>query len=174
MRRLLLLRHAKSDRPPGMRDHDRVLNARGREAASQVGAYMARHGLRPDRTLCSTAARTRETWTLLAAAFDAAPPVQFEQRLYEADLETISASLRAMPAKVHSLLVVGHNPGLHEVANGLIASGDVEARERLHERMPTAALVVIDLPLDDWSKIHPASGRLDRFIMPRDLDPDTD
>jgi phosphohistidine phosphatase len=65
------------------------------------------------------------------------------------------------------LLVVGHNPGLHELAVSLIASGDVEARERVSEKLPTSGLVVIDLPFDDWSRVHPSAGRLERFVSPR-------
>ena len=174
MRRLFLLRHAKSDHAPAMRDHDRVLNSRGREDAPKVGAYMARHGIRPDRAVCSTAARARETWALMAQAFDKPPPVVFEPRLYEASPEPIIAVLRTTPATVHTLIIVAHNPGLHQVANELIASGDVDARERLREKLPTSALVGIDHAFDDWAKLHLQSGRLDRFITPRLLEDATD
>jgi phosphohistidine phosphatase len=67
----------------------------------------------------------------------------------------------------HCLVVVGHNPGLHEIAVQLIASGDVEVRERVAEKLPTSGLVVIDLAFDDWSRLHPHSGRLERYITPR-------
>ena len=97
------------------------------------------------------------------------PQVDFEERLYAAEPHTILALLRETPPKVHSLLIVGHNPGIHEAALALIASGDVEARERLHEKFPTSALAVIDFALDEWSKLHARSGRLDRFITPRQL-----
>jgi phosphohistidine phosphatase len=70
----------------------------------------------------------------------------------------------------HTLLVVAHNPGLHEVALMLIASGDIDARERLNEKLPTAGLVIIDFAIDDWSRLHPQSGRLERFVSPRILD----
>jgi phosphohistidine phosphatase len=195
MRRLMLLRHAKSDRPPGMPDHDRPLNRRGRDEAPLVGTYLAHNGLVPDRVLCSTSERTRETWDLVAGALAQAappaqaasearspgaaktkrarsskrPPVDFEERLYAAEPQTILALLRETPPKVHSLLIVGHNPGLHEAALALIASGDVEARERLHEKFPTSGLAVIDFALDEWTKLHVRSGRLDRFITPRQL-----
>ena len=75
---------------------------------------------------------------------------------------------------VHILLVVGHNPGLRDLAELLIASGDVDARQRLLEKFPTAGLAVIDFPVDDWGKLHPKSGRLDRFVAPRRLDMATD
>ena len=195
MRRLMLLRHAKSDRPPGMPDHDRPLNRRGRDEAPLVGTYLAHNGLVPDRVLCSTSERTRETWDLAARALAGAappaqaaseprsagavkkkgsrsikrPPVDFDERLYAAEPQTILALLRETPPKVHSLLIVGHNPGIHEAALALIASGDVEARERLHEKFPTSGLAVIDFALDAWGKLHVRSGRLDRFITPRQL-----
>jgi phosphohistidine phosphatase len=68
---------------------------------------------------------------------------------------------------VHGLMVIGHNPGLQEAARMLIASGDIEPRERLHEKYPTAALAVLDFPIDAWGKLHRQSGRLDRFVTPR-------
>ena len=68
--------------------------------------------------------------------------------------------------KVHTLIVVGHNPGLHDLALVLIASGEAKARERITEKMPTSGLVVIDLPLDDWSLIQAQPGRLERFVSP--------
>jgi phosphohistidine phosphatase len=169
MRRLMLLRHAKSDRPPGVPDHDRPLNRRGRDDASLVGTYLAHNALIPDRVLCSTSERTRETWDLVAGQLPKRPPVDFDERLYEAEAQAILGLVRAAAQKVHSLLVIGHNPGMHQAALSLIASGDVEARERLHEKFPTAALAVIDFALDEWAKLHARSGRLDRFVSPRQL-----
>ena len=103
------------------------------------------------------------------ARLSKSPPVDFDERLYAAEPQTILALLRETPPKVHSLLIVGHNPGIHEAALALIASGDVEARERLHEKFPTSGLAVIDFALDAWGKLHVRSGRLDRFITPRQL-----
>jgi phosphohistidine phosphatase len=168
--RLLLLRHAKSEKAEaGMPDHERRLNARGRNDAPAVGAYMARHGLLPDRVMVSPAARTRETWERLASALGARPRVIHEERLYNAGSEAILALVKATEPTVHTLLVIGHNPGLHEIARLLIASGDVEARERLNEGLPTSALAVIDFAGKDWRKVHPHGGRLERLISPRSL-----
>jgi phosphohistidine phosphatase len=175
MRRLMLLRHAKSDRSaPGAVDRDRPLEPRGKEAAPRIGAYMARHGLVPDRVLCSTARRTHDTWTLVAAAFSKPPSVKFEERVYDASATSILDLVRETAEDVHSLLVIGHNPGLQDLAGLLIASGDVEIRERLREKFPTAGLAVIDFPLDDWRKLHRRAGRLDRFVTPRSLADATD
>ena len=168
--RLILLRHAKSEKAePGMSDHPRRLNARGKNDAAVIGAYMARHGLVADLVLVSTAERTRQTWERVAAALSKPPRVVYEDRLYNAAPEAIIALLKKTAPAVRSLLVVGHNPGLHEAARRLIASGDVEARERLNEGLPTSGLAVIDFASKDWRKLHPQGGRLERFVSPRSL-----
>ena len=171
MRRLMLLRHAKSDwSTPGTRDQDRPLTARGREAAAKMGSYMARHALVPDLVVASPATRVVDTLALVLPAFTKQPKAVSDERLYETDAEETLKFIRQTPRSVHSLLVVGHNPSLADLASLLMASGDVETRQRLVEKFPTAALAVIDFPLDDWSKIHPHSGRLDRFVVPKALE----
>jgi phosphohistidine phosphatase len=166
MRRLMLLRHAKSDwTAPGTRDHDRTLNARGRESAPKMGAYMARHALLPDLIVASTATRVSETLDLVVPAFEK-PPKVMSDRLLEIIKET--------PPAVHCQLLVGHNPGIGDLASTLIAAGDVETRQRLLEKFPTAGLAVIDFAVDDWTKVHRRGGRLDRFVVPRALETATD
>jgi phosphohistidine phosphatase len=175
MRRLLLLRHAKSERPePGGRDRERVLAKRGRADAPKVGAYMVRHALLPDLAVVSTAARTRETWELVANSFKVAPGVKFEERLYEASPQAILQVITETAPKVGTLLVVGHNPGLQQFAATLIAAGDVETRQRLKEEFPTSALAVIDFALNDWTRLHRHTGRLEHFVTPRLLEAATD
>ena len=169
MRRLMLLRHAKSDRSPGMPDMERPLNERGTAAARLVGAYMEHHGLVPDRVLCSPARRTRDTFAAAASGWPATVKVVFEESLYVAPPRAILSVISAEAAEARSLMVVGHNPGLHEAAELLIAAGDVELRERLREKFPTAALAVIDFVADAWSDIHDHSGRLDRYVTPRSI-----
>ena len=174
MRRLMLLRHAKSDwAAPGARDRDRPLSARGRESAPKMGAYMARHALVPDLIVASPAARVSETLDHLLPAFRQLPKIRYDERLYETSADALLEVIKKTPKAVHSLLLVGHNPGLAEFASLLMAAGDVEARQRLIEKFPTAALAVIDFPLDDWGKLHPKAGRLDRFVVPRTLDTET-
>jgi phosphohistidine phosphatase len=168
--RLILLRHAKSEKAvPGMSDHARSLNPRGRRDIALIGAYMAHHGLAPDLAAVSPARRTRETWECLLAAFATAPPVVFDERLYNARGEAIVAAIKQIGGTAHTLLVLGHNPGLHDCARLLIASGDVEARERLNESLPTSALVVIDFAGEDWRKLHQQGGRIEHFVSPRML-----
>lgn len=167
MRRLLLLRHAKTERAePGERDRDRKLMARGRADAPVIGAYMARHRLAPDFVLVSPVTRAEETWALVAAALGKPPRVARDARLYNAGPQTLIEVI-GETRDARALLVVGHNPGLHDLAVQLIASGDVEARERINEKLPTSGLVVIEFPYDDWSRLHRSSGRLERFVSPR-------
>jgi len=174
MRRLMLLRHAKSDWSTGLRDQDRPLNERGREAAPRMGAYMARHALVPDLIVASPAARVRETVDLMIPAFEKPPKVVEEERIYASRADTLLDILKSPAPPIHALMLVGHNPALAELAGLLVASGDVETRQRLIEKFPAAGLAVIDFPFDDWRKIHPKSGRLDRFVVPRMLEAEPD
>jgi phosphohistidine phosphatase len=170
----MLLRHAKSDRSvPGMRDHDRPLNPRGREAAPRVGAYMASHALIPDLVVCSTATRTRETWDLVAAALAAPPQVRYDERIYRNDPGALMDIVRTTQNS-DTLLLIGHNPSFQMFAELMVASGHGDARQRLREKFPTAGLAVIDFAIDSWERVHPHSGRLDRMITPRLLDDSSD
>ena len=170
MLRLMLLRHAKSDGTlPGTRDHDRPLNARGREAAPLVGRYMTAHELLPQHAIVSTAARTRETWSLVLQALRVRPKTEFDNRIYEASPHAILDVITQTPAPVQRLIVVGHNPGLQSLALALAGAGEREARERLFEKFPTGGLAVIDFNARAWSEIRPGTGRLTRFVTPRAL-----
>src|SRR5262245_33348603 len=175
MRRLMLLRHAKSDRgAPGVRDHDRTLNARGREAAPRIGDYMATHSLVPDLVICSTAARARETWDLVAASFRSPPKLILDERIYQNDARVLLDLVKTAPSGSKALLLVGHNPSFQTFADLVVASGHGDARQRLREKFPTAALAVIDFAIDEWRRVHPHSGRLDRLITPRLLETSSD
>jgi phosphohistidine phosphatase len=170
MLRLMLLRHAKAEfASSGQTDAERTLAARGREVAPVMGHYLAQHSLRPDTALVSTALRTRQTWQLVAAELDQPPPATFEARLYDATAHNLLAVLQELPSDVHSVLVVGHNPGVQELATLLIASGDITARQSLLEKFPTASVAVIDFPVRSWAEIRPNGGRVDRFVTPRML-----
>jgi len=170
MRRLLLFRHAKAERSqPGMEDRTRKLEERGRRDAAKIGAYMASHALIPDQVMTSPSSRTQETWKFAAAAIRTPLKVSEVERLYDATAHTILGVVKAAAPATHTLLIVGHNPGLHELATMLVASGDIDARERLREKLPTSGLAIIDFPLDDWGKLHPQCGRLERFVTPKSL-----
>jgi phosphohistidine phosphatase len=114
----------------------------------------------------SPAKRAQQTWTLAADYFAKPPKAADEDRIYNASADSL-LTLVGEADRARSLLLVGHNPGFHDLAIALIASGDAAARERLNEKLPTSGLVVIDLAFDDWAVLHPHSGRLERFVSPR-------
>ena len=174
MARLLLLRHAKTERAEaGGRDSDRKLTARGCADATATGAYMVRHGLVPDVVFTSPAARAEETTKRVAAEFARRPDVVREERIYNASADMLVRVIGETRG-ARTVLLVGHNPGLHEAALRLIASGDTEMRQRLNEKLPTSGLVVIDFAFHDWSRLHANSGRLERFVSPRSIEAATD
>lgn len=173
MRRLILLRHAKTERDaPSGHDRDRRLDTRGRADAPAIGSYLAGHKLVPDLVLVSPATRTRETWDLLAAAFDPAPAVQTVSALYGADAPELLQIVRAAPGRaddksLKSIMVIAHNPGLHELSLDLIGKAKDEDREALEENLPTSGLAVFKFAIDDWSELSLRHGTLERFVSPR-------
>jgi phosphohistidine phosphatase len=167
MRRLLLLRHAKTERAePGERDRDRKLMPRGESDAQLVGTYMVRHEFLPDLVVVSPATRTMQTWSQVAAAFPVQPRVREDALVYNAGAEALAELIRAS-GDARTLLLIGHNPGMQDLAVQLIGSGDVDARENLKEKLPTSGLIVIDFAFDDWASLHDKAGRLVRFVSPR-------
>ena len=171
MRRLILMRHAQAEpSEPGKSDRSRVLTERGRKDAAKIGAYMASHGLIADRALISPAARTQETWKIAAPALRPPPPALAAEPLYDATPQAILGLIKDAAADVGSLLIIGHNPGVHEAAVTLIATGDIDTRERLREGLPTCGLVVIEFAFEAWSKLRPQCGRLERFVSPKWLE----
>jgi phosphohistidine phosphatase len=169
MRRLMLLRHAKSDWPGMIADFDRPLAPRGRQAAPAIGQYLKAQGLVPDASLVSPARRTQETWGLVSEALGADVPMRVEAGIYEAYPEHLLALVRAAGPEVRSLLIVGHNPGLEELAAELAGSGDAEQLKRMQGKYPTCALAVIVFDGDDWASVAPGEGHLDRFVTPASI-----
>lgn len=166
-KRLMLLRHAKSAWPEGIADHRRPLAGRGRKAAPIIGAYMAEHGLVPDLALVSTARRAQETWELVAKALPASVEVRDAVGIYEVAAPAILNVIRGVEPSVHDLMLVGHNPGMAELA--LLLAGSGEDLPRLREKFPTAGLAVIELDVEQWADAAAGKGRLARFVTPRML-----
>ena len=171
MPRLMLLRHAKSSwDAPEMRDFDRPLNARGRHAAPLMGRHMAAHALLPDRILCSSARRTRETLAGLLPHFDKDFDIRLTRALYESSRAHYLDVIRGHGDAARHLLVVGHNPAMQEVAIDLVGAGNPQLIQAIAADYPTAALAVIDFPEKSWSDIRPAGGRIVAFFRPRELE----
>lgn len=163
MRRLMLLRHAKSDRPVGVNDHERPLAARGLRQSKEMGRYLAKQALVPDLAIVSTAKRTQDTWRLVSAALDSEVALCREPRIYEATPDDILQVVTETDSCVKVLLLVGHNPGFERLATGLAGAGRPAALSRLEREFPTAALAVIDFSVDNWTEVAAGGGYLERF-----------
>ena len=170
MRRLLLLRHAKSDWPGGIDDHLRPLSKRGREASRWMGRYMADERLRPELAVVSTARRAQETWELARPAFVERISQRDEPRIYEASASTILRIIKETGAGARTLLLVGHNPGLQDLALELVGKASGSELAQLGKKYPTAGLVVIDFDVDGWGEVSAGLGQLERFIAPKSLE----
>jgi phosphohistidine phosphatase len=168
---LSLLRHAKSSwDDPTLADHDRPLNDRGNRDAPRMAAFIRDKKLVPDRILCSTAIRTRATLKHLLAALPKKPPVSFEKGLYLAEAPKILATIEAVREATARLMLIGHSPGLHDLAMALVGKGDRQERFALMAKFPTATLAVITFDLERWHEIEAGMGRLEIFMTPRRLD----
>jgi phosphohistidine phosphatase len=169
-RRIYLLRHGKSSwSDPGQADRDRPLNARGRAAAERMGAWCADNAAAPELILCSGAARARETLGLLLPHLKSAARIEVEDGLYLAAAPELLARLRRVEDGVKSAMLIGHNPGLHELARLLAGGGEAKALARLEAKFPTAALAEFSFDLKAWRGLDAGRARLERLILPREL-----
>ncbi|WP_342361508.1 SixA phosphatase family protein [Terrarubrum flagellatum] len=169
MRRLILLRHAKSDWPQNTPDHDRPLAARGRDQAPLIGRYLAEELITPDLAIVSTARRAQETWSLVKEAFPENVAQRDEPRLFAAAADLIIALVQGANSTARTIICVGHNPGFHDAARMLTGHGDRYAFSRMQAHFPTCAFAVIDFDIEDWAAVAPGEGRLDRFLTPKML-----
>jgi phosphohistidine phosphatase len=172
MRRLMLLRHAKteSDAPSG-RDQDRKLDNRGRHDAAEIGGFLGKNPPFPDLVLVSHAVRALQTWEIAWEAMQElvpAPQVQLTPELYGADLPQLLETVRnASLTDPKRLMLIGHNPGMHELAMALAGSGDAAGRDILADNLPTAGLAILDFDIDDWTDVRIRRGRLELFVSPK-------
>jgi phosphohistidine phosphatase len=172
MKTVTLFRHAKSGdkNNPNIDDFDRPLANRGLTGAPKMGAAMRDRKLEPDLVLCSPSVRTRQTLSLAAPkAWDKPPETRFEERLYDASAQTLFKALRELEDDVAHVMIVGHNPGLQELAVALAAPGS-SAREEFKEKLPTASVVSFDFDAAQWSKLQPGTGELRLSITPNMLE----
>lgn len=168
VRTLLLLRHAKSDwSDPGLDDHDRPLAPRGLRATARIGGYLERRGARPRLVLSSSSLRTVDTARRVTSAWDAR--IRPERDLYLADAERMLARIRACPDDADPLMVVGHFPGIHDLARRLRRPPGDGAEDPLAGKFPTGGLAVLGFAAGRWAGIEPGTGVLEAFVRPRDL-----
>lgn len=171
MKRLLFLRHAKSDwNTPGQADFDRPLAPRGERAAPMIGRYIREQGLASDLVLCSSAVRTRQTWDLVSGQLSETPRVDHLRELYHASPHDVLAVVRERSADAATVCVVGHHPGVDGAVLMLAGSGDNTAIDRIRAKFPTGALAVLESGIDDWAALAPGIAEITRFVTPRELE----
>jgi phosphohistidine phosphatase len=169
---LLLLRHAKSSwSEPALADHDRPLADRGRRAAELISRYMEDSGIRPALVLCSPARRAQDTLAIVRTRLGSDVEVRFENGIYSADAEEVLGRLQSVPASIASVMVVGHNPALHDLAVALAGDGDHDALSQLRVKFPTGALASLDLGDAEWAALGPGGAFLSALVLPRQLEP---
>ena len=164
--RLVVARHAKSDWPAGVADHDRPLGRRGQRDAEAAGRWLAEHTGVPDLVWCSTARRTRETWEHLELGLGATPTVRFDHRLYDADVSDLLDVVHDSPPEAGCVLVVGHNPGVQQLVLALAERGSDDARALAAAKYPTSALAVLEVD-GPWVGVGAGAAVLAEFAVPR-------
>jgi len=161
VKRVWLLRHVKSSwDEPGLADHDRPLAPRGRKAAKRIGRWVSEHEVRPELALCSTARRARATLDLISEDLGA-PEATIEAGIYHASAAELLARLRVLPVDMADVLVIGHNPALHELIRALAPPGP--------EAFPTGALAELRLAIDSWHEVRSGCAELVELVIPRSL-----
>jgi len=165
MKRLILTRHAKSAwDDPLTPDHDRPLNERGKAAAADLGQWLASRGYVPQKVLCSDAVRTRQTWSGIAPALPATPLMELKPALYHAGVDVMLAVLRHAQADV--VMMIGHNPGIAEFAEKLVAQAPLNSE---FSRYPTGATLVADFAVESWDQVGFGQGVTVDFVIPREM-----
>jgi phosphohistidine phosphatase len=166
MKTLHLLRHAKSSwKDPGLDDHDRPLSKRGRETARGLAAYLRRARVAPDLVICSTAVRARQTLDPIAKAIKP-PKVVLEKGLYEATQERIWKHLRGLPKSADCVLLIAHNPGLHDLALSLAGADSSELVPPRGGKFPTGAIASFRFD-GAWKALQPQSAMLFSYMTPK-------
>jgi phosphohistidine phosphatase len=171
MKRLTLLRHAKSDWDQPADDLNRPLNERGWKAARRIGKEMRHRRMSFDFALASPAARVRETIDGLTETYGEPKfPIQFEPKMYGASVDTLLDLIRELPPEAEDALLIGHNPGLERLVVELSHDDGHGLRDTVAGKFPTAAVAVIELPVASWSEVAPGKGKVVELILPKELD----
>ena len=166
-RRLLLLRHAKSSwDEPHLADHDRPLSGRGRRATSSLRGHLSKVDVLPELVLCSSAVRTKETLDGIRRALPPGTKVEIERDLYAANVDDLLTRLRRVSENTASVMVIGHNPGLEDLALLLVGAGDAAATSAMEAKFPTAALAHLSVA-GPWRELGPGMATLEQFWTPR-------
>ncbi|MEU3339849.1 SixA phosphatase family protein [Streptomyces sp. NPDC002144] len=167
LRRLVVLRHAKSAWPDGVPDHERPLAPRGRRDAPAAGRALVEADCLPDLALCSTAVRARQTWELASAQWGTPPPVRQDPRLYAADVTDLLGVVHEVSPEVETLLLIGHNPGLEDLVLELAGDSLDDTLDEVRTKFPTSAIAVLAWHGTSWQSLAPGTALLTGVIVAR-------
>ena len=165
-RTLVLIRHAKSSWDTPAKDHDRPLSGRGRRDADALGSWLAAQGLRPELVLCSTATRTRETWSRAGAVGGLAGELRYQPEIYQAWVPELLDLVRAVPEDTETLVLVGHAPGVPDLVEHLCRRTPDGPWRQLEEKFPTSGVALVDVPTS-WRNLGKGRAELRTFAVPR-------
>ena len=170
MKQLAILRHAKSDwGNPGLTDFDRPLNKRGRKAAKKIGRILRERGLSFSQIVSSPAQRAKETVERFRIGYEQDCDVRFEPTIYLASTGTLLGLVNGLPDDAGTVMIVGHNPGFHDIVLRLTRETGDGLRNKVGANFPTGAFALIDFPADKWAEVEPATGEIRQVIFPREL-----
>jgi phosphohistidine phosphatase len=168
MKHLFLVRHAQAGSGLGMEDHERPLTDQGRADAERLGVLLGGGELRPALALCSSASRAQETLELLLGGLDPVPPHEVERRLYLATAAELLERLAEVDDRVGTVLLVGHNPAIAELARQLAGDSEGDALSRLLRGVPAGTLAILRHDHGGWSDLAPGRACLTALVAPGD------
>jgi phosphohistidine phosphatase len=165
-RTLVLVRHGKSSWDYDVDDHERPLSGRGRRDAEALGRLLSQRSLRPDLVLCSTATRTKQTWDYAKAGGATAGEIQYLRDIYHAWVPELLTLIRDVPDEIHTLLVLGHAPGIPDLVEHVCIRTDSPDWTQMDNKFPTSALAVVNVP-GPWAELGKDRAELASFVVPR-------
>ncbi|MBM9576699.1 histidine phosphatase family protein [Leptospira sp. 201903070] len=168
LKQIHLVRHAKSDWESEFKsDRERPLSDRGKKNARFLRKYLERIDFKTDLFLISDSKRTLDTYKILTKNKDVSPETKVTEKLYESDSEDILVKLRELNSKFESVALLGHNPGMEEIANRLIRGNeDLALSESILFKFPTSGFLSIQVDIDSWGEIGKVPGKIIRFWIP--------
>lgn len=171
MKRICILRHAKAGKGHKkiLDDHDRPLTSKGLEASKALATYIDNSDFTPDLIICSTSKRTRKTSEIVFKSFFPDTDIIYSSKLYLAKESDLYEIIKETSDSVNNLVVVGHNPGLHEFCSMLVSDGDKTQIRQLREHFSPGAMAIFKLSIKHWSDIKRKSGLLTNLIIPKEL-----
>ena len=169
MKKLYILRHAKSAYPENTDDHSRPLNKRGENSCRLIASYMKENNIGPEVILSSDAMRTKQTTKNILKILGSDVKPEFSEKLYLATAGEILKVISKVESSVNSLMIVSHNPGVENLVSLITGGGDKDSMNRLRVKYPTAGLSCLKIDIDNWEYINPSQAYLEGFYNTKNV-----